>query len=104
MNRHTKHRLSKLIFPVIGMSLLAYFTYHILQGNHGWFAWKTLEKELEKSQKELAQLREDHEALKNKVSLLRPESLDEDMLDERVRTMLGTAKPNEIVVIDDEVG
>ena len=101
MNRHTKHRLSKLIFPLIGLGLLAYFTYHILNGNHGWFAWKALEKELEKSRTELEQLRKDHEALKNKVSLLRPESLDEDMLDERVRTMLGTAKASEIVVIDE---
>lgn len=102
MNRHTKHRLSKLIFPTIGLALLTYFTYHILHGNHGWFAWKTLEKELAQSQKALEKLRADHEALENRVSLLRPESLDEDMLDERVRTMLGTAKKNEIVVIDEE--
>ena len=70
MNRHTKHRLSKLLFPVIGLGLLAYFTYHILNETTDGLL-ENLEKELEKSKAELAKLKEDHEALKNKVSLLR---------------------------------
>ena len=102
MDRRFKYRTSKLILPIIGMGLLTYFIYHIIQGKHGWLSWKTLEQDLEKSTKELETLKQDYEDLKNKVSLLRPESLDEDMLDERVRTMLGTAKENEIVIIDEE--
>jgi cell division protein FtsB len=102
MNRRFRYFTSKLILPVVGVGLLVYFIYHIFQGKHGWIAWRQLEQELAQSKKELDILKIEHEALKNKVTLLRPESLDEDMLDERVRTMLGTAKENEIIIIDDE--
>jgi cell division protein FtsB len=104
MDRRFKYHASKLVLPIIGVGLLVYFIYHIIQGKHGWLSWRKLEQEIELSKKELDVLKEDHENLKNKVTLLRPESLDEDMLDERVRTMLGTAKESEIVIIDEEEG
>jgi cell division protein FtsB len=102
MDRRFKYHASTWALPVIGVGLLVYFIYHIIQGKHGWLSWRTLEQKIEQSNKELESLKEEHERLKNKVTLLRPESLDEDMLDERVRTMLGTAKESEIVVIDEE--
>jgi len=97
-----RRRLSKLIPPLVGTGILVYFVYHLIQGNHGWRAWRILEQDIEKSEKELNILKEKEEELKNKVTLLRSDSLDEDMLDERVRAMLGNAKESEIVVIDED--
>lgn len=102
MSRRFPFRPSKLILPVVALGVLVYFIYHIINGNHGWLSWKHLEKELETSESTLEHLKEEQQDLQNKVSLMRPESLDEDMLDERVRTMLGTAKASEIIIIDDE--
>ena len=102
IHRRPKRRFSQWILPLVGLGVLIYFVYHLIQGNHGWRAWRILEQDLEKSQKELEGLKEKEEELKNKVTLLRSDSLDEDMLDERVRAMLGNAKESEIIVIDED--
>ena len=84
------------------MGVLTYFVYHFIEGKRGWLSWKALEKDLEAAQEKLKTLKETESHLRNKVDLLRPESLDEDMLDERVRAMLGTAKGDEIIIIDED--
>jgi cell division protein FtsB len=102
IRRPRKRQLSKWILPIISMAVLIYFSYHLIEGNHGWRAWRTLEQDIEISQKELEDLKEKEDEITNKVTLLRSDSLDEDMLDERVRAMLGNAKESEIIVIDEE--
>ena len=42
--------------------------------------------------------------LERRVNLLRPEHLDRDMLDERVRSQLNLAAPNEIVIFNSQIG
>ena len=37
--------------------------------------------------------------LQNQVTLLSPKSLDIDMLEERVRIMLGYSRPNETIIL-----
>lgn len=97
-----KRSFAKWVLPLISFGVLIYFSYHLIEGNHGWRTWRTLEQDIESSKKELEALLEKEEEIKNKVTLLRSDSLDEDMLDERVRTMLGNAKNSEIIVIDGE--
>lgn len=99
MNRKFKYHFNKLIFPFISIGLLLYFIYHLLSGAHGWLSWKTLEKTLEEEQKTFAFLDKEQQDLENKVNLMRPESLDHDMLDERIRLMLNNANENETIVI-----
>lgn len=100
MDRRFRYKLSKFLLPIIGILLLVYFTYHIIRGNHGWLSWKELEQDLKQSKQELAALEKTKAKIKNKVQLLRSDSLDEDMLDERARAMLGVAKGHEVVIID----
>ncbi len=100
MDRKIRYYASKLWFFIISVILLLYFIYHIFSGNYGFFAWRHLEKDLQEKRMLLNSLEEQHRKLDNKVSLLKTEHIDPDMLDERVRTMLNTGAESEIVVLN----
>ncbi len=93
--------LTKLILPLIALTLTFYFGYHLIQGDHGWLAWKQLESKLNDSKSKLDTLNQEQENWENRVKLMRPETLDPDMLDERVRHVLGNVKENEVLVIEE---
>ncbi|WP_342278924.1 MULTISPECIES: FtsB family cell division protein [unclassified Candidatus Tisiphia] len=87
----------KIIFNVLLSLLLAYFVFHSICGNRGIIAYFTLNQRLEKTYSELENLRAERIELEHKVKLLRPESLDRDMLDQEARRVLGVALPKEQV-------
>lgn len=51
------------------------------------------------SQQNLSQLQQEHKELNHRVQLMRPGSMDPDLLDEKSREMLDYSKPNEIIVL-----
>ena len=86
--------------PVLGISLMCYFGYHLVQGERGLLSWLRLTQEVKLAKTRLADLDGEREALDRRVSLLRPEHLDRDMLDERARTTLNLVGPHEIVILN----
>jgi cell division protein FtsB len=89
--------------PLLALALMAYFIYHIIQGERGLLSWMRLKQKIAESEKVLAEVQSKKEALEKRVSLLRPESIDPDMLEERARAVLNFARKDEIVVIDDSL-
>jgi cell division protein FtsB len=87
------------LIPLVGIAVIGYFVYHGLHGARGFWASKQLEAEVATLEQELTDLRRERAALENHVSLLRPESLDPDMLEERARVLLNVAHPNDIVIM-----
>ncbi len=87
----------KIVFNVLLFLLLAYFIFHSIYGNRGIIAYLTLNQRLEKAYSELETLRAERIELEHRVKLLRPESLDKDMLDQEARRVLGVALPREQV-------
>ena len=83
--------------------LLIYFVFHSFYGNRGIIAYFTLSQKLQKSYSELEGLRAERVELEHKVKLLRPESLDQDMLDQEARRVLGIASPKEQVFTDNSL-
>ncbi len=83
--------------------LLIYFVFHSFYGNRGIIAYFTLSQRLQKSYSELESLRAERVELEHKVKLLRPESLDQDMLDQEARRILGIASPKEQVFTDNSL-
>lgn len=77
--------------------MLVYFIFHSIYGSRGILAYFKLQSELERSKITLESLRHERLEAENKTKLLRPGSLDKDMLDEKVRSVLGVAKPSENV-------
>jgi cell division protein FtsB len=85
--------------PVLGVSLMCYFGYHLVQGERGLLAWLRLTQEIKAAQTKLGQLDGERARLDRRASLLRPEHLDRDMLDEQARATLNLVGPNEIVIL-----
>lgn len=100
--REIRRRFTKMIGPVISACLVGYFSYHIIQGNHGLRAYWRLGEELTQAQVKLASLKEDHNYLERRVSLLHPDSICPDLLDEQVRKNLGYVHPQELVILHND--
>jgi cell division protein FtsB len=79
---------------------MAYFVYHLFQGERGIFSMLSLQKKLKIEEEKLDELQVKREILERQVTLLRPDSLDLDMLEERVRAVLHFAQPDEIIIND----
>ena len=84
--------------PVLGISLVFYFAYHLIVGDRGLLAWMELTQQLRDAKATLAALDVERTTLERRVGLLQPEHLDPDMLDERARATLNLVGPNEIVI------
>ncbi len=93
-------KVRQVLGPLLGAAVMAYFTYHALQGEGGLIAWWHLRYDIERADHELTQVAARKEVLEHRVSLMRPESLDRDMLAERARFMLGAIHPRDIIVPD----
>ncbi len=92
------HRLRQIMAPLLIASLAGYFAYHAVQGERGVIAWLKLRQQIERTEAALQASRLEEQRLAHRVSLLRPESLDRDLLDERARAVLNLAARNEQVV------
>ena len=82
--------------------LAIYFGYHAVVGSRGLLAWRQLKEEIAATERELAAVRAEREALEDKVHRLRPESLDPDLIDELARRHLSLAGPLDVIILLDE--
>ncbi len=92
-------RLQSLLFPLLACAVGGYFVYHLQTGDHGLESRAVLEKRKAVLGGELAGLAEVRQRLERDVALLRPESLDPDMLDERARAILNLAHPDDLILL-----
>ncbi len=92
-------RLTAFIFPLLACGAAGYFGYNLQIGDHGLKARADLERRKEALEGELAGLSEVRGRLERDVALLRPESLDPDMLDERARAILNLAHPDDLIMM-----
>jgi cell division protein FtsB len=95
-----KRHAASAVAPAIGFCVVAYFAYHSVQGDRGLVAWMRLNENIEIARAEVAGLQAERVALERRVSLLRPDSLDRDLLDEQARIVLNFARPGEIVILE----
>jgi cell division protein FtsB len=89
---------NKILMPFISILIVIYFTYHVFQGDRGVIALLRLQKNVSQLESERNNLIETKEHLEKNVYLLRPDSLDRDLLEERARAVLNFAYPSEIII------
>jgi cell division protein FtsB len=99
VTRELRRHARLIVGPVLGMALTGYFAYHLIEGDRGLLAWLRLTRELREANANLEAARAAREALDHKVANLRPDHVDPDLLDERVRATLNLVGPNEIVIM-----
>ncbi len=104
LTRYRKRSYRPHIFlGILGLLILSYFAFHALNGQYGLVGRERYERQANELQEELNQLIEQRQNLEEKVSLLRSESLDLDMVDEQARETLNVIHPNEFVILRDPV-
>ena len=90
----------QIIVPLMGAAMLTYFGYHAVQGDRGLIAWWNLRYEIDKADAQLSIVTVQKQALERRVTLLRPQSLDTDLLAERAHLMLGAVQGDDLIVPD----
>lgn len=86
-----------LVVTCVCCALLGYFAWHAWKGPRGYPYRDGLEARVAMLQLKYDGLRQQREKLEHRVSLLRPESIDPDLLDEMARAKLEMAKPGDVV-------
>jgi cell division protein FtsB len=97
--REMRRRARVLVAPVMGMALTGYFAYHLVEGDRGLRAWLRITQELRLAKATLAVVDADRAALQHKVSHMRPDHVDPDLLDIQIRRTLDVVSPDEIVIM-----
>lgn len=93
-----RSRARHIVGPVLGICAVAYFAYHAVQGDRGLLAWINLKQRVAAARAELDEISAQRRILDHRVSLLHPETLDPDLLDERARLMLNFGYATDIVI------
>jgi cell division protein FtsB len=97
--RELKRRAHFILAPVMGVAVTGYFLYNLIEGDHGLVRWLSLTREMRAANANLEAIRAQRAALDLRVSDLKPDHLDPDLLDERVRATLNLVAPDEIVIM-----
>ena len=95
-----KRRSRRMIVPIVGALFVCYFLVHAFHGDRGVLAWMHLQKQVSGAEQSLAETKSVRSAYDRRISLLRSEHLDADMLDERARIMAGLVRRDEFIVIE----
>jgi cell division protein FtsB len=85
------------IVTLVCCALLGYFAWHAWEGPRGYPYKAGLEAKLSERAIRHERLHAERRKLEDKVVLLRPESIDPDLLDELARGNLELAKPTDVV-------
>lgn len=90
--------LNALALYIIAALVIGYFGVNAYSGNHGLRAKQDLDQQIAELSDELAGLKAERAGWQRRVVLLKPESIDPDMLDERARVLLNYADPRELTL------
>ena len=90
--------LNALALYTIAALVIGYFGVNAYSGNHGLRARQDLDQQIAQLSDELEGLKAERATWERRVALLRPQSIDPDMLDERARVLLNYADPRELTL------
>jgi cell division protein FtsB len=94
-----KSFLTGLALYTMAAAMVGYFGVNAYTGKYGLNARQELDSEIVALTSELARLKRERAEGEQRVSLLRSDRVDPDMLDERVRYQLDYVNPHDLVRI-----
>jgi cell division protein FtsB len=96
--RRLRSFLTALSLYVGAALLIGYFWVNAYTGNHGLRAKQNLDQQIAQLSAELNTLKAERAVWERRVSLLRSDNIDPDMLDERARALLDYADPRDLTL------
>ncbi|MEA2921515.1 MAG: hypothetical protein QOF07_1478 [Bradyrhizobium sp.] len=95
-----KSVLTGLALYAIAAAIVSYFGVNAYTGKYGLNARQELDQEIVALTSELARLKRERAEVEQRVSLLRSDRVDPDLLDERARYQLDYANPRDLVRVN----
>ena len=95
-----RRAVRRLLEPLVGAALAIYFGYYAVYGQRGLMAVAQLEERISAAQEMLQLETERRAALERRVALLRPGSLDPDLLEERARILLNMGRGSDLIILE----
>lgn len=92
--------LRQNLMGFIGFCLCFYFCYHLIQGDRSYLRLLVLEKKIDRVERAWESKAAERAAIEEKVVMLRPGSINRDLLEERVRHVLGYVRPEERIIFE----
>ena len=96
--RRLRSVLTALGLYLAGALLIGYFWVNAFTGDHGLNARQNIDQQIAKLSGELAAVKAERVVWERRVSLLKSESLDPDLLDERARALLDYVDANDLTL------
>ncbi len=93
-----KRRSRRMLVPIVGALFVSYFIVHAFHGERGIIAWMHLQKQVAAAEQTLMSTKIIRNNYQRRISLLRSDHLNADMLDERARIMAGLVSPDELII------
>src|SRR3954471_7570805 len=91
-------RPRQILAPVLFATVFGYFGYHLVNGDRGLLAMAHLQREVLIANQNLAEAEARRKMWERRVASGRNQSVDPDMLDERARALVSSARKDDIIV------
>jgi cell division protein FtsB len=87
-----------LVVMMVCLALLGYFGWHGYYGPRSFAHRDAVEARATELEEKLAAIRSEREQRETRVQLMRPESIDPDLLDEMARRELEFSRPGDLIL------
>ncbi len=94
-----KYIFRQNLIVVIGVCLSFYFCYHLIAGERSYLRLISLNSQISTTEKQLDIASEQRTGMEEKVVMMRPGSVNRDLLEEQARSVLGFHYKDEKVLI-----
>src|SRR5262250_2154968 len=91
--------LTALGLYVVAALFIGYFGVNAYTGKNGINARQGLDHQIQELASELERAREEHRQWERRVTLLKSDRIDPDMLDERARGLLNYVDPHDVTIM-----
>lgn len=99
IRRGVRSVLITLALYIVSGAAVSYFLFHAKHGARGLEARGTLQEALRETEAELAELTAERKQWEQRLSLVRDESVDRDLLEEQARAVLGRTHKSDVIVM-----
>ena len=79
-------------------TIVAFFGFHTVAGDRGILARPKIEHKIIQAQEQLSLLKKHQSFLSHRISLMRKDGVDADILAETARSELGLFAPNDVII------
>lgn len=100
IRRRVRSVLMPLALYAVSGLVVGYFVHQAEGGNRGLEAKRALKIQAYGLNQELAAVKADRAEWEHRVTLLRSDQIDRDLLEERARVVLGRVHANDVVIIN----